>query len=379
MRFTASVCLCLAAHVASAERYTPRMFRPGGKYYVEPKYNSAGGISEGTRKEVGGILKGILDNLMKHKAALPQVAIHEQVAADIVQRFHLGSSDASLAQGLRSLYEEMSGSSGHGLQKLIADEKALGSLHTREQASVVLASVLQHVEQNQDAEYTPRMFRPGGKYYVAPAGSHGGISDATRAEVSGILKGILGNLMHHKAALPELASGVVQKYHLTDTAKVQLRNGLHAVYEDMTAAKDLAEKDLASVGSNKMRAAVALVLQGSQVTQAVASNASYTPGAFGRFHSSSRPNRFTGRGGRLGISDSTKNQVAGILKGILDNLMKHKAALSQVAQDITKKFQPTEEVVKQAMSDETELKGSSDATKSQVRSVLALVLKSKKQ
>merc|ERR1719359_878296 len=104
MRFT-SILLCLVAHVVTSEvRYTPRMFRPGGKYYTAPKYNSNGGISDSTRSEVSGILKGILENLMKHKAALPQVA------ADIVQRFHLERSDSELASGIRSLYEEMGSS-----------------------------------------------------------------------------------------------------------------------------------------------------------------------------------------------------------------------------------------------------------------------------
>merc|ERR1719453_2507394 len=67
------------------------------------------------------------------------------------------------------------------------------------------------------ALYTPRMFRPGGKYYTAPkyGPGSGGIDDATRQELSGILNGILSNLQHHKAALPQVAHDIVTQYHLT--------------------------------------------------------------------------------------------------------------------------------------------------------------------
>lgn len=223
MQLLGPLCLCLAALAAdgSRTRYTPRMFRPGGKYYTGPK--NAGGISDSTRAEVSGILKGILENLTKHKAALPAVT------ADIVQKFRLDEdSSAHLADGLRNL---------------VADEKSFDDVDpaVRTQAKTVLTAVLQHVE------YTPRMFRPGGKYYVAPKGSHGGISDATRAEVGGILRGILENLTKHKAALPQMATDIVQKYDL-GKEHTELTTGLRGLYSEPATPAEA-------------RAVVALVLQ----------------------------------------------------------------------------------------------------------------------
>merc|ERR1719388_412554 len=77
--------------------YTPRMFAPGGKYYNPPHFNRPGAISEGTRQEVSGILKGILENLMKHKAALTQ-------ANEIVQKYQMNSE---VTEALMDAYEEL--------------------------------------------------------------------------------------------------------------------------------------------------------------------------------------------------------------------------------------------------------------------------------
>lgn len=80
------------------------------------------------------------------------------------------------------------------------------------------------------------------------------------------------------------------------------------------------------------RAVLGLVLQRVDSTGPFRSRSPYTSGF-------SRPKSFHfHRSKGLGISDATRKQVAGILNGILGNLMKQKAALPQVAQEIVKKF-----------------------------------------
>jgi uncharacterized protein YejL (UPF0352 family) len=343
MKLSVLICLGLFGCVAS---YTPRMFRPGGKYYSPPP--GSGGIDPKTRAELSGILNGILSNLQHHKAALPQVA------QDIVTQFHLSDKDAP---GIQDMYENLD-----------ADDS------NEKDAKVVLASVLQKV----DSSYTPRMFAPGGKYYNPPHfGRSNGISKATRDEVGNILKGILGNLMKHKAALSQ-AKEVVQQYHLDDKANAEVYDGLMDVYEELQTPtsgdglKNLLkdEKALSSEADRSQASAVlALVIQQA--------NASYVPGSI-------RPRRFSGyipsRTRGLGISKGTRDQVAGILKGILENLTKHKAALGQLADDVTKQYQGNTQVAEGLqgayadLANQKELAGASKEVQGQVKTVLASVL-----
>jgi len=204
--------------------YTPRMFAPGGKYYTAPHFRGRGSISEGTRQEVGNILKGILDNLMKHKAALTQ-------AKELVQQFHIDKPNAELTEGLMDAYEELQ--SHTGLHKLVEDEKAFSNEADRSQASEVLALIIQQG----NATYTPGSYRPHKYSGYIPSRSRGlGISKATKDQVAGILNGILKNLMSHKAALGQLAEDVTKKYQ----GNTEIATALQGAYEDLTNQKELA-------------------------------------------------------------------------------------------------------------------------------------------
>jgi len=347
-------CLCLSSYAAS---YTPRMFRPGGKYYVPPK--NSGGIDEATRQELSGILTGILHNLQGHKAALPQVAI------DITKQYQISGKDTKLIEGLRNMYEDINSGDVDEKSFTLANEELQGN------AKVVLASVLQKV----DSSYTPRMFAPGGKYYNPPhfGRSRGGISEGTRQEVGNILKGILDNLMKHKAALTQ-AKELVQQFHIDKPnaelteglmdayEELQSHNGLHKLVEDEKAFSNEADRSQASE-------VLALIIQRG--------NATYSPGMY-------RPRKYSGyipsRSRGLGISKQTKDQVAGILNGILKNLMSHKAALGQLAEDVTKKYQGNTEIATalqgayEDLTNQKELAGASKEVQSQVKTVLASVL-----
>lgn len=325
MKFNVIICLCLASHAAS---YTPRMFRPGGKYYVPPKTGpGSDGIDEQTRAQLSGILNGILSNLQHSKAALPQVA------QDIVHRFSLSGKDAGLKVGLRDMIESLNADE--------SDENDFNSASKdmQSKAKTVLTSVLQKI----DSGYTPRMFAPGGKYYNPPhfGRSNGGISQATKDQVSGILKGILGNLMKHKAALTQ-AKELVQKFHLDDKSNIDVTQALMDVNDELrtpTSGHGLEkfiedEKAFSNEDDRSHASAVlALVIQQANVT--------YIPGSL-------RPKKYSGyipsRSRGLGISKGTRDQVAGILKGILENLTKHKAALNQVTDDVKREIQGNPEV-----------------------------------
>lgn len=331
------------------------MFRPGGKYYVPPK--NSGGIDDATRHELSGILSGILSNLQHSKAALPQVV------TDVVKQYHLNDKNTDL-EGLRTMYGEIVSGVSNEASFNTASKDVQG------QAKVALASVLQKV----DSSYTPRMFAPGGKYYNPPKfGRSGGISEGTRQEVSGILKGILENLMKHKAALTQ-AKEIVQKYHMNS----EVTEALMDTYEELqhpasrgSVQKLVSDEKAFSTESDRSQASAVLALIIQQA------NSTYTPGAF-------RPRKFSGyipsRTRGLGISKGTRDQVAGILNGILKNLMSHKAALGQVAADITKKYQGNTEVaqalqgVYDDLTDQKELAGASKEVQGQVKTVLASVL-----
>jgi len=310
------------------------MFRPGGKYYTPPK--NSGGIDEHTRQELSGILNGILTNLQHSKAALPQIA------QNVVSEYKLSGKEAGL---ILDMYES------------VDDDKSFNSANKDMQAKakVVLASVLQKV----DSSYTPRMFAPGGKYYNPPHfGRSSGISEKTRQEVGDILKGILGNLMKHKAALTQ-AKELVQQYHLSDKSGAEVTEGLKQVYDELQTPapgdglkkllKD--EKALPAEHDRSQASAVlALVIQQA--------NSTYSPGSY-------RPRRYTGytpsRSRGLGISEGTRQQVSGILKGILENLMKHKAALGQISADITRQVQGNPEVLKGLQETYTDLNDNESA------------------
>jgi hypothetical protein len=332
------------------------MFRPGGKYYTAPK--NSGGIDEHTRQELSGILSGILSNLQHSKAALPQVV------SDVVKQYHLNEKDTDVTEGLRQMYGELvSGASSE-------ESFNTASQDVQGKAKVALASVLQKV----DSSYTPRMFAPGGKYYSPPKGVRsGGISDATRQEVGGILKGILDNLMKHKAALTQ-AKEIVQKYHMNS----EVTEALMDTYEELqhpasvsSVQKLVSDEKAFSTESDRSQASQVLALIIQQ------GNATYTPGMY-------RPRKYSGyipsRTRGLGISKGTRDQVAGILNGILKNLMSHKAALGQVAADITKKYEGNAEVtqalqgVYEDLTDQKELAGASKEVQGQVKTVLASVL-----
>merc|ERR1719217_1131287 len=106
-------------------------------------------------------------------------------------------------------------------------------------------------------------------------------------------------------------------------------------------------------------------------------NATYSPGMY-------RPRKYSGyipsRSRGLGISKATKDQVAGILNGILKNLMSHKAALGQLAEDVTKKYQGNTQVAQALqgayddLTNQKELAGASKEVQGQVKTVLASVL-----
>jgi len=232
--------------------------------------------------------------------------------------------------------------------------------------------------------YTPRMFRPGGKYYTAPANS-GGIDEHTRQELSGILNGILTNLQHHKAALPQVAIDIVQQYKLSDKS-ADMTEGLRNMYEDLNAgssdeaAFNSADKDL----QGKAKVVLASVLQKV--------DSSYTPRMFaagGKYYKAPHFGR-----SRSGIPESTRQEVGKILNGILSNLMKHKAALTQ-AKEIVQQFhmdaKPNPELTEGLMDVYEELQTpasrdslkklvndekafSSDVDRTQASAVLALII-----
>jgi len=356
MRLSVVVFVCLSSYAAS---YTPRMFRPGGKYYTPPK--NAGGIDDQTRAQLSGILNGILTNLQKHKAALPQVA------QDIVTQYHLTEKDTGLVEGMRAMYENLS-------EEMVfnsADEDV------QSKTKVVLASVLQKV----DSSYTPRMFAPGGKYYKTPDfGRRNTISKATRDEVGNILKGILGNLMKHKAALTQ-AKELVKQFSLDGKSDEAVTEGLRDAYDRLqTPAHSFASRGLKQLlkdekafddAAERSQASAVLALVIEQA------DATYVPGQY-------RPHKYSGytpsRSRGLGISKGTRDQVAGILKGILENLTKHKAALSQLADDVTKQYQGNTEVAEglqaafEDLANQKELAGASSEVQIKVKSVLASVL-----
>jgi len=207
--------------------YTPRMFAPGGKYYTAPHFGRSSGIPDKTRQEVGNILRGILDNLTKHKAALAQ-------AKELVQKFHIDKPSAQLTEGLMDAYEELQKpASREGLHKLLQDEKAFSSEADRSQASAVLALIIQQG----NTTYSPGMYRPRKYSGYIPSRTRGlGISKATKDQVAGILNGILKNLMSHKAALGQLAEDVTKKYQ----GNTQVAQALQGAYDDLTNQKELA-------------------------------------------------------------------------------------------------------------------------------------------
>lgn len=348
------LCVCLCSHAAS---YTPRMFRPGGKYYTPPA--NSGGIDAQTRQQISGILTGILKNLQGHKAALPQVAV------EVVQQYKLTAKDADY---LSSVYADLNADMVDDSEFISADKDVQGK------AKVVLASVLQKV----DSSYTPRMFAPGGKYYNPPHfGRSSGIPEKTRQEVGDILKGILGNLMKHKAALTQ-AKEIVQQFHLDKEANPELTEGLMDAYEELhrpasRGGLDKLMKDTMAFRTQDDRtqasAVIAMIIQQSNTT--------YVPGMYRpRKYSGYTPSRTRG----LGISKQTKDQVAGILNGILKNLMSHKAALGQLADEVTKKYQGNTEVtqalegVYEDLGNQKELARASKEDQTKVKTVLASVL-----
>lgn len=335
------------------------MFRPGGKYYSPPHgIKNAGGIDEQTRQQLSGILSGILHNLQHSKAALPQVV------SDVVKQYHLSDKNADLTEGLRKMYGELNAGVSSEASFNSASQDVQG------QAKLALASVLQKV----DSSYTPRMFAPGGKYYTPPHfGRSSGIPEATRQEVSGILKGILENMMKHKAALTQ-ANEIVQKFHMNS----EVTEGLMDAYEELqrpasrsSLQKLVNDEKAFSTESDRSQASevLALIIQKGNTT--------YTPGMY-------RPRKYSGyipsRTRGLGISKQTKDQVAGILNGILKNLMSHKAALGQVADEVTKKYQGNVEVTQalegayEDLTNQKELAGASKEVQGQVKTVLASVL-----
>jgi len=352
------MCLCTLS-----VSYTPRMFRPGGKYYTAPHgITRPGGIDEQTRQQLSGILSGILHNLQHSKAALPQVV------SDVVKQYHESDYNADQrikwTEGLREMYGELNAG--------VSSEESFNtaSQDVQGQAKAALVSVLKKV----DSSYTPRMFAPGGKYYNPPKfGRSGGISEGTRQEVSGILKGILENLMKHKAALTQ-AKEIVQKYHMNS----EVTEGLMDAYEELqhpasksSIQKLLNDEKAFSTESDRSQASEVLALIIQQ------GNTTYTPGMY-------RPRKYSGyipsRTRGLGISKQTKDQVAGILNGILKNLMSHKAALGQLADEVTKKYSGNTEVTQALegayadLTNQKELAGTSKEVQGQVKTVLASVL-----
>lgn len=129
--------------LAAAESLSRPRFRSaystggyGKKHYFHPSPRS-GGISDRTRDEVAGILKGILGNLMKHRSAsLTQRA--QEVAKALP-----APEGADVWAGLRGVYDALGdGADQHDFQDLIAATGVGGTADTRAGVRRVLASLL---------------------------------------------------------------------------------------------------------------------------------------------------------------------------------------------------------------------------------------------